>query len=65
MSIQKSIYGECGECESTFNINYTEMLSSKEYPEYCPFCGEPIEEMSEETFDEDDMFDEDENGYLQ
>jgi hypothetical protein len=27
------------------------MLSSKEYPEYCPFCGEPIEELSEESED--------------
>ena len=60
MSIQKTIYGECGDCESTFNVVYNEMMSSKEYPEYCPFCGEPIEEISEESFEEDEFEEEDE-----
>ena len=55
----KQVNGDCSNCESEFTINYTEMLSSKEYPEYCPFCGEPIEELSENYIeDEEDNFDE-------
>jgi len=49
MSIIKTINGECHECESVFLVNYNEMLSSKEFPEYCPFCGEPIEDLSDES----------------
>ena len=65
MSIIKTINGECHNCESVFLVNYNEMLSSKEYPEYCPFCGEPIEELSEESEDyidgEDELDDEEWN----
>lgn len=62
MSINKLVTGECHNCESVFVVQYNEMLSSKEYPEYCPFCGEPIEELSEEEIDdyideEDDLDD--------
>lgn len=59
MSLNKSINGECNNCESSFVIHYTEMFTSKEYPEYCPFCGEPIDELSEDYIeDEDDSEDE-------
>ena len=60
MSIIKTINGECHNCESVFLVNYNEMLSSKEYPEYCPFCGEPIEELSEDYIEDDDSEDDDE-----
>ena len=59
--MEKQVNGECHNCESEFLINYTDMLASKEYPEYCPFCGEPIEELSEDYIEEeesDDEFDE-------
>ena len=61
MSLHKSINGECSNCESTFLINYTDMMASKEYPEYCPFCGEFIEELSEDYIEEsEDEFDDEE-----
>jgi len=61
MSLHKSINGECSNCESTFLINYSDMLASKEYPEYCPFCGEFIEELSEDYIEEsEDEFDDEE-----
>ena len=61
MSLHKTINGDCGNCESSFLISYTEMLSSKDYPEFCPFCGEPIEDLSEDYIEdvEEDEYDED------
>ena len=56
---EKSITGECLNCESSYDIQYVEELVSQEYPEHCPFCGEPIEELSEDYIeDEDDLDDE-------
>lgn len=38
------------------------MLASKEYPEYCPFCGEPIDELSEDYIEEsEDEFEDEES----
>jgi hypothetical protein len=50
----KSMTGDCSSCESTYNIEFTEELVSEEFPEYCPFCGETIDELSEEYVEEDD-----------
>ena len=50
----KSMTGDCSSCESTYNIEFTEELVSEEFPEYCPFCGETIDELSEEYIEEDD-----------
>ena len=60
MSIHKSINGECSNCESTFSVTYSDMIASKEYPEYCTFCGDPIDELSEDYIEEseDDFEDE-------
>ena len=41
----KIITAECHNCESSYQINYTEEFVSQEYPEHCPFCGELIEEI--------------------
>ena len=53
----KTITAECSSCESTYDIIYQEQLVSEEYPEICPFCGEPIQELTESEYieDEDDM----------
>ena len=48
----KIVTGECDECESTFEIAYEEELVSEETPSFCPFCGERIENLVEEEFDE-------------
>lgn len=54
----KMVTGECQNCESSFDITYIEELVSEEYPEFCPFCGEPIDELSEEYIEDDDSDDE-------
>jgi len=56
----KVISGECLECESTYAVEYVEQLVSQPLPEYCPFCGDPIEELSEEYIEDDELLDEDE-----
>jgi hypothetical protein len=53
---QKSITGECSSCESTYGVDYIEEIVSEQYPEFCPFCGEHIEEINESYIeDEDDL----------
>ena len=54
---EKIVSAECIECESTFELAYTEEMVSDPTPNFCPFCGEKIEEISEEYI-EDDNFDE-------
>lgn len=58
----KTVSGECQSCESTYSVDYLEELVSDQFPEHCPFCGEAIEELSEESYilDEDDEEDESE-----
>lgn len=50
----KSFTGECSSCESTYNIEFMEELVSQELPEMCPFCGEQIEELSEDYIQDDE-----------
>ena len=57
---EKSITGECLNCESSYDIQYVEELVSQEYPEHCPFCGEPIEVLSEDYIEDDDDLDDEE-----
>lgn len=53
----KEVTGECHNCESSYDIQYMEELTSAEYPEFCPFCGEAIDELTESDYieDEDDL----------
>ena len=53
----KSLSGECLSCESTYSVSYMEEMVSQDLPEHCPFCGEIIEELSEDyiEYDEDDL----------
>jgi transcription initiation factor IIE alpha subunit len=53
----RTITAECNNCESSYDIQYEEELVSEELPELCPFCGEPIEELSESEYIEDDNSD--------
>jgi hypothetical protein len=56
----RTITAECSNCESSYDVIYMEELVSEELPEFCPFCGEAIESLSEEEYiDEDDDSDED------
>jgi DNA-directed RNA polymerase subunit RPC12/RpoP len=54
---EKLVSAECLDCESTFEIAYVEEMVSDPTPNFCPFCGEKIEDISEEYI-EDDNFDE-------
>jgi predicted RNA-binding Zn-ribbon protein involved in translation (DUF1610 family) len=56
--VDKQVNVECTSCESGFKLSYNEEQVSEDYPEHCPFCGEQIEELSEEYI-EDDSEDED------
>ena len=51
----KIVTGDCLSCESTYSVEFVEELTSEELPEFCPFCGEPIEELSEEYIEDDDL----------
>ena len=53
----KSLSGDCLSCESTYSVSYMEEMVSQELPEYCPFCGEQIEELSEDYIEDDDDLD--------
>jgi hypothetical protein len=51
----KTITAECSNCESSYDVIYMQELVSEELPEFCPFCGEPIDTLSEEEeYIEDD-----------
>ena len=56
--MSKIVTGECLNCESSYEVAYIEQVVSSELPEYCPFCGEQIEDITEDYIDEDDEDDE-------
>lgn len=55
----KLVTGECENCESSFELAYTEELVSDDIPNFCPFCGERIEDIQEEYIDEDELNEDD------
>jgi hypothetical protein len=55
----RTITAECDSCESSFEVFYMEELTSEDLPEFCPFCGEHIEKITEETTDDAEYDDED------
>jgi hypothetical protein len=55
----RTITGDCLNCESAFDVSYEEELTSAELPEYCPFCGEPIESISEDYIEDVDLDEDD------
>lgn len=57
---EKTIIADCENCESTFEVSYSEEFVSADTPNFCPFCGEEIEVQEyEEEEDLDDEEDED------
>jgi hypothetical protein len=56
----KLITAECLNCESSYSIEYAMELVSSEFPEHCPFCGEFIDDISEEYIEDDDSMEDDE-----
>jgi NAD-dependent SIR2 family protein deacetylase len=53
--MSKVVTGECLNCESSYEVAYVEQLTSTELPEHCPFCGEIIDEITENYIDEDEQ----------
>jgi len=53
--MERQVTGECSNCESHYTIAFVEEIVSAELPEYCPFCGETIEEIMEDYIDDDDF----------
>jgi len=49
----KAITGECDSCESVYSVGFTTEIVSNDIPEYCPFCGERIEDIVEESVEDD------------
>jgi len=58
--MNKTIIGECQNCESTYEVSFTEELVYGNLPEHCPFCGELIDDITEEYIEDDDSDDVDE-----
>jgi hypothetical protein len=56
----KTITAECSNCESSYDMIYMEELVSEDLPEFCPFCGEKIDTLSEEEYIEDDELNDEE-----
>jgi NAD-dependent SIR2 family protein deacetylase len=54
---QKQLSGDCLNCESTYSVSFMEEMVSQDLPEHCPFCGEQIEELSEDYIEDDDDLD--------
>ena len=54
---QKQLSGECTSCESTYTVIFMEEMVSQDLPEICPFCGETIDELSENYIEDDDELD--------
>lgn len=55
----KTLSGDCQSCESTYSVTFMEEMVSQDLPEHCPFCGEQIEELSEDYIEDDDDLDND------
>ena len=53
--MSKVITGECLNCESSYEGAYVEQLVSQELPEHCPFCGEHIEDITEDYIEDNDL----------
>lgn len=57
--MSKLITGECLNCESSYEVAYVEQLVSQPLPEHCPFCGEVIEDITEDYIEDDDLDEDD------
>ena len=53
--MSKIVTGECLNCESSYEVAFVEQLVSQPLPEHCPFCGEIIDDITEEYIDEDEQ----------
>ena len=61
---ERTVIADCENCESTFEISFSEEFVSSDTPNFCPFCGEEVEteDYSEEDDEDLDADGEDEDG---
>lgn len=57
--MSKLVTGECLNCESSYEVAFVEQLVSQPLPEHCPFCGEIIEDITEDYIEDDDLNEDD------
>ena len=50
---QKALTGDCINCESTFELNFYKEYVSTDQPQFCPFCGEIVEEFTDDYIEEE------------
>lgn len=56
----KLITAECDNCDSSFEVAYAQEMVSDDTPNFCPFCGERIEDIQEEYIEDDELDENDE-----
>ena len=56
----KLITAECDNCDSSFEVAYAQEMVSDDTPNFCPFCGERIEDIQEEYIEDDELDETDE-----
>lgn len=56
----KLITAECENCDSSFEVAYAQEMVSDDTPNFCPFCGERIEDIQEEYIEDDELDENDE-----
>ena len=50
----------CTSCESSYGLQFYTELVSDETPQFCPFCGESVEDIQEEYIEDEDFLGDDE-----
>jgi hypothetical protein len=58
--MEKIVSGECENCESSFEVAFSEDFVSDSTPTFCPFCGETIDNIQEEYIEDDELTEDDE-----
>ena len=58
---EKVLTCECSNCESSYGVQFYTEYVSDETPQFCPFCGESVDDIQEEYIEEDDDFLDDDN----
>ena len=57
---EKALSCECTNCESSYGVQFYVEYVSDETPQFCPFCGESVEDIQEEYIEDDDFPDDNE-----
>jgi endogenous inhibitor of DNA gyrase (YacG/DUF329 family) len=53
--LEKLLTADCSECESRYEIAFIEVEASTEIPEFCPFCGSKIDDITLQSEEDDEL----------